>query len=119
MHSVKSDIKTLAANRTDGGIRSGADTGKPHTWFSELTLQGDVEVGTWGSTPGGWQIESRSDTEVVHVLSGRARITDQDGSSYEVVAGDVFVLPVGWSGRWDILEDLEKLYVTITEGGGT
>ncbi len=118
MNSTRSDIKSLAAVRVDGGIRAGADTGKPQTWYSELFDRDGVEVGTWGSTPGGWQIENRADTEVVHILSGRARITDHDGQSYEVVPGDVFILPAGWSGRWDILEDLEKLYVTINQNNG-
>ncbi len=114
MESTKSDIATLSARRVELGIRAGADTGKPHTWFSELFDRNGIEVGTWGCTPGGWQIENRPDTEVVHIVSGRARITDHDGESYEVGPGDVFVLPAGWSGRWDVLEDLEKLYVIVT-----
>ena len=113
MKSTKSDLGSLAESRTDGGIRTGADTGKPHTWYSELYDNRGLEVGTWGCTPGGWHIEDRSDTEVVHIISGRARITDSDGDSYEVGPGDVFVLPKGWAGRWDILEDLEKLYVIV------
>ena len=49
------------------------------------------------------------------MLSGVATITDEDGTSFQVGPGDVFVLPAGWSGRWDIAETLEKLYVTIEE----
>ena len=30
----------------------------------------------------------------------------------ELTAGDVLTLPKGWSGRWDILETVRKLYVT-------
>ncbi|MBT8199474.1 MAG: DUF861 domain-containing protein [Acidimicrobiia bacterium] len=118
MQSIKSDLETLESTRIDGGIRVGADTGKPHTWYSELFDRDDIEVGLWGCTPGGWQIDDRPDTEVVHVLRGRARITDHDGESYEVGAGDIFVMPAGWSGRWDILDDLKKLYVIINDGGG-
>jgi uncharacterized cupin superfamily protein len=113
MKSTKSDVSALSDNKTDGGIRAGADTGRPQTWYSELYDADGIETGTWGCTPGGWHIDNRPDTEVVHILSGRARITDQSGESYEVGPGDVFVLPRGWSGRWDVLEDLEKLYVIV------
>ena len=49
----------------------------------------------------------------MHVLRGAARITDADGAVRELVAGSVVVLPVGWSGRWDITETIRKVYVTI------
>ena len=41
----------------------------------------------------------------------RARLTNVDGTSVELTAGDVLTLPKGWSGRWDILETVRKLYV--------
>merc|ERR1712107_527306 len=31
----------------------------------------------------------------------------------ELVKGDVFFLPKGWKGRWDVLEDMEKFYVIM------
>lgn len=105
----------LTASTVDSGPRQGADVGDPHTRYAELFARGGVEAGVWTSTPGGWPIENRPDTEVVMIISGRATITDADGGATDVVAGDVFVLPRGWSGRWDIIEDVEKLYVTITE----
>ena len=37
--------------------------------------------------------------------------TDAGGTAVELTAGDVLVLPKGWSGRWDILEPVRKLYV--------
>jgi len=71
-----------------------------------------VQVGLWECTPGGWTITDRPDTETVRILSGRARLTDAGGASVELSAGDVLVLPKGWSGRWDILETVRKLFVT-------
>jgi uncharacterized cupin superfamily protein len=49
----------------------------------------------------------------VHILRGSARITDTSGSVRLLTAGSVCVLPVGWSGRWDIDETVRKVYVTI------
>jgi uncharacterized protein len=95
------------------GPRLGADSGEPTTWTRVLTDVGPVQVGIWECTPGGWPIENRPNTEIVHVLRGAARITDRDGSVRELSVGSVVVLPVGWSGRWDITETIRKLYVTI------
>ena len=51
------------------------------------------------------------DTEVCYILSGRATITDgENGTVYEVSAGDVIVQPKGWSGRWDVTETIRKVY---------
>ncbi len=79
----------------------------------EFYAASGIEVGIWECTPGGWAIDRRQDTEVVHILEGRVRMTDSDGSTRELGPGDVMVLPSGWSGRWDILEFTRKLYVTV------
>jgi uncharacterized cupin superfamily protein len=113
--SVHAGIAALLASMEDAGIRAGADSGEPRTGYAELFALGGTEVGVWTSTPGGWAIENRPDTEVVSILSGRARITDAHGTGMEVGPGDVFVLPAGWSGRWDVIETVEKLYVTIEQ----
>jgi uncharacterized protein len=97
----------------DWGPRTGADSGDPQ--LSGRIFHGDdtapVEVGVWACTPGGWTITDRPDTETVQILSGLARLTDAGGRSVELGAGDVLVLPRGWSGRWDIIEPVRKLYV--------
>lgn len=98
----------------DWGPRPGADVGEPRmsgrVFYGD---QGPVEVGIWACTPGGWEITDRPDTETVQILSGRARLTDAGGLSIELGPGDVLVLPAGWSGRWDILEPVRKLYVVV------
>jgi uncharacterized cupin superfamily protein len=98
----------------DWGPRVGADSGEPMTSgriFFE-SADGAVQVGLWACTPGGWTITDRPDTETVRILAGRARLTDAGGAAVELSAGDVLVLPKGWSGRWDILEPVRKLFVT-------
>lgn len=96
------------------GPRAGADSGEPYVSLLEFYADGLTETGIWECTPGGWHIENRPDTEVVHILSGRVRMSDDsDGSTREIVEGDVMVLPRGWSGRWDVLETTRKLYVVV------
>jgi len=111
---------SIAANEADllgplepSGPRAGADRGTPMTALRVLHRDGRIEVGIWECTPGGWSIERRGNTETVRILAGRGRITDVDGTVRELFPGTVVVLPVGWSGRWDITETLRKLYVTV------
>jgi uncharacterized protein len=97
------------------GPRSGADSGDPQVAARVLARDAasGTEVGVWSCTPGGWPVDSRTDTEVAHILSGRAVITDEGGARRELGAGDAIILPVGWTGRWDVVEDVRKLYVLI------
>jgi uncharacterized cupin superfamily protein len=95
------------------GPRVGADSGSPMTAGRVLHDAGPLQVGIWECTPGGWAIERRTNTETVHILAGRGRITDADGTVHELAPGVAMVLPRGWSGRWDITETLRKLYVTL------
>ncbi len=111
--AIFGSIASLRAAAESGGLRTGADAGQPMTAYAELFADAGVEAGIWSCTPGGWHIEHREDTEVVIILSGSARITDDGGTPRDVGEGDMFVLPRGWSGRWDILEPVEKLYVII------
>lgn len=109
--AVFASLDRLRESTVDAGPRVGADSGDPQVRFVELYDSDGREAGVWTCTPGGWAIEDRPDTETVLILSGRARITDADGSATDVGPGDLFVLPQGWSGRWDILEPVEKFYV--------
>ena len=98
------------------GPRVGADSGSPQTATRVLhaSADGTLVVGIWECTPGGWSIVDRPDTEVIHLLAGRARITDADGTVHELGPGDAMILPRGWSGRWDISETVRKLFMTRT-----
>lgn len=100
---------------TPQGQRDGADTGDPQV--SSMVISRDERsgtvVGVWSCTPGGWPVPSRPNTEVAHILAGKAIITDDDGTQHTIEAGDVIVLPVGWSGRWDVIDEVRKIYTIV------
>ena len=98
-------IWRLAGDLEDWGPRAGADVGEPTTRGRVLYEGNGIQVGIWECTPGGWTIQDRPAHETVQILSGRAR-TNADGTSTELTTGDVLTLPKGWSGRWDILENV-------------
>lgn len=100
----------LSAELEDWGPRQGADVGEPQM-SGRIFYEGNgVQIGVWECTPGGWTIENRPDHETVQILAGTARLTNVDGTSVELSTGDVLTLPKGWSGRWDILQTVRKLY---------
>ena len=96
------------------GQRPGATGEAATSGWKLLDQEGLPAVGVWECTPGAWTVTDRRDTEISIIVSGRARITDADGTARELGPGDVLVLPLGWSGSWEILEPTRKIYVVAT-----
>jgi uncharacterized cupin superfamily protein len=78
-----------------------------------LINQIGLEAGVWRCTPCVWKSDYYDVTEVMLMLSGRLRLTDSEGKATELTKCDVFYIPRGWSGKWETLETMEKLYVII------
>jgi uncharacterized cupin superfamily protein len=94
------------------GQRAGADSGDPQLGVLTVAKNVSGNIGVWECQPGGWPVVDRPDTEVAHILAGRATITDSTtGTAHQVEAGDLIVLPRGWTGRWDVTETVRKIYV--------
>lgn len=94
------------------GQRAGADSGDPQLKTLGADHQAQGNIGFWECTPGGWPVVDRQDTEVAYILSGGGQITDDStGTVYSIGPGDLVILPVGWTGRWDITETVRKAYV--------
>ncbi len=95
------------------GVRPDATHGSPSTSSSVLYDAGPTEVGFWRCTPGSFPCKSRSTTECFHVLEGVFFLTNADGTAQRCQAGDTVVLPKGWSGHWDVIETVKKLWVVV------
>ena len=93
------------------GQRAGADSGDPQLGLQKLAPEAAGSTGIWECQPGGWPVLDRPDTEFTYIVSGRARLTDDaTGTVTEIGAGDLVILPPGWSGRWDVIETVRKVY---------
>lgn len=93
------------------GQRPGADKGDPRLGLLRIAPNAGGNIGIWECQPGGWPVNNRPDTEVAFILSGTATITDEiTGTTHTITAGDLVVLPPGWSGRWDVSETIRKVY---------
>ena len=53
----------------------------------------------------------RTTTEVFYVWSGHGCVTDLDGQPHYFGPGDTVVLPKDWTGRWDVLADIHKVWL--------
>lgn len=100
-----------SADLAPAGQRAGADSGDPQLGLRTLAPEATGNLGIWECQPGGWPVVNRPDTEFTYIVSGRARLTDEGtGTVAEVTGGDLVILPPGWTGRWDVLETVRKVY---------
>lgn len=114
MSSLIPSITSPETIRLDpAGVRQGADSGNPEMAVREISSNNGIEVGVWECRPGGWAMTNRPNTEICSIVSGKGVITDADGTKRPLEAGTILTLPKGWSGRWDILETLRKVYVIV------
>jgi uncharacterized cupin superfamily protein len=71
---------------------------------------GHLVAGTWTSTPGRWRAFADRD-EFCTILSGHVRLVSEDGTARSFRAGDSFLIPDGFRGRWEVLETTTKHFV--------
>lgn len=93
------------------GQRPGADSGDPQLRIMKLAPEAQGSLGIWECQPGGWPVINRQDTEFTYILSGEAVLTDdKTGEQVQIGAGDLVILPKGWTGRWDVKQTVKKIY---------
>ncbi len=99
------------------------ETGKPAVFGAILSGQpqeihrnlfdgdyGRFKSGVWQCTPGVVAMKDWPYHEFCVLLSGRVIITPEGGVPREYKAGDALVLPMGFTGTWEILETVRKYY---------
>jgi uncharacterized cupin superfamily protein len=86
-------------------------TGKPvmrvSNYFGDTTRQ--FFAGRWAATRGKWRVVY-TENELCVMTAGRVVIASASGERNTFVAGDAFVVPAGFSGTWEVLEDCSKIY---------
>jgi uncharacterized protein len=100
---VEPELSTPAADR----LLAGSPTQSVSNYFTDPTNQ--FFCGRWASTRGKWRVRY-SENEFCHITHGKVRITAQDGRIHQFGAGDSFVIPAGFEGTWEVMEDCVKLY---------
>jgi uncharacterized cupin superfamily protein len=76
---------------------------------------GAVSTGIWECTPGRFTTTRDTTTETCFILSGRVTLHSGNGQTHSFGPGDMFTLPIGWSGAWEVHETVRKVYF-ISQG---
>ena len=89
-------------------IVSGSPDQKVQNLYTDET--GKFFTGIWSGKVGAHKV-SYTEEEFCQLLSGKVRLTSADGAEQVFNKGDNFVIPAGFSGIWETLEDASKIYV--------
>ena len=66
-------------------------------------------AGRWAATRGKWRVRY-TENELCVMTAGRVTITSDSGERASFGPGDAFVVPAGFAGTWEVLEDCAKIY---------
>lgn len=84
------------------------------TWNSFDSADGLCSAGIWACETGAWRIVfAEGKEEFFCVISGRVRLSNEAGDSWEFGPGEAAVIPAGFRGEFRVLEPVRKYYVII------
>lgn len=105
------DIKPLGAQI---GSFTKLDFGMDESdWCAAQGQSKNYIVGWWEGRAGKIDFPETVADEVVWLVEGRIALTDVEGGRKEFGAGEAYLLPAGFAGRWETLEDAKKFYVVL------
>src|SRR5450756_786790 len=107
---VETDVSAPAAER----LIAGKPTTTVANYFSDPTQQ--FFAGRWSATRGKWRIRY-TENELCVMTSGRVVLESDAGERGSFAAGDAFIVPAGFSGTWEVLEDCSKIYAIFEAKG--
>ena len=73
-----------------------------------------VDLGFWECSPGSFKTARNGVNEVIFVLEGKGTLVSDTGERVDHKAGDIVLIPNGWSGVWEIHEHFKKQYVSMS-----
>jgi uncharacterized cupin superfamily protein len=78
----------------------------------------ELHASIFESTPAKTNHRARptDEDEFVWVLSGKLILTEPDGTVQEFRPGDSLVLPLGYTGTWEMQGDYRELAITVQKG---
>jgi len=100
---VESEESEPAADR----LIAGKPVTRVSNYFTDSTQQ--FFAGRWSASRGKWRVRY-TENELCVMTAGRVVIESDSGDRNTFVSGDAFVVPAGFSGTWEVLEDCSKIY---------
>ena len=97
------DVSVPAADK----LLSGSPEHRVWNYFTDSTQT--FFAGRWSGTRGKWRVRY-TENELCVMTAGRVVISSDLGESNTFGTGDAFVIPAGFAGTWEVLEDCSKVY---------
>jgi uncharacterized protein len=101
--AVEAETSTLAADR----LIAGAPEVAVRNYFADNTQQ--FFAGRWSASRGKWRVRY-TENELCVMTAGRVVLESAGGARSSFGPGDAFVVPAGFTGTWEVVEDCEKIY---------
>jgi uncharacterized cupin superfamily protein len=73
-------------------------------------------AGRWSATRGKWRVRY-TENELCVMTAGRVVIASDAGERASFGPGDAFVIPAGFTGTWEVVEDCSKIYAIFEARG--
>jgi uncharacterized protein len=110
--SLEPDVSVPAAERLIAG--------KPEHSVWNFFADGSQQffAGRWASTRGKWRVRY-TENELCVITAGRVVIESESGERSSFGPGDAFVVPAGFVGTWEVLEDCSKVYAIFEARTGS
>ena len=100
---LEPDVSTPDADR----LLVGVPEHRVWNYFTDSTQT--FFAGRWAGTRGKWRVRY-TENELCVMTAGRVVITSESGERNEFGPGAAFVIPAGFVGTWEVLEDCAKVY---------
>ena len=104
--AVQSETSAPAADR----LIAGDPRQSIANYYTDPTQQ--LSSGRWSSTPGKWRIRY-TETEFCCITQGQVALENLLGDRWEFGPGAAFIVPAGFEGTWEVIDDCTKFYVVF------
>src|SRR5215472_11931413 len=101
--TLAADVSEPPADR----LVSGTPELRVQNYYTDGTQQ--FFAGLWAATRGKWRVRY-TENELCVMTAGRVVTESASGERSTFGPGDAFVVPAGFSGTWEVLEDCAKIY---------
>jgi uncharacterized cupin superfamily protein len=101
--TVAAEVSEPPAER----LLAGSPQLQVQNYFADRSQQ--FFAGRWSATRGKWRVRY-TENELCVMTAGRVVIHSEAGERHVFGPGDAFVVPAGFAGTWEVLEDCSKIY---------
>ena len=101
--TVAAEVSEPPAER----LLAGSPQLQVENYFADTSQQ--FFAGRWSATRGKWRVRY-TENELCVMTAGKVVIESTGGERMSFAAGDAFVVPAGFTGTWEVLDDCTKIY---------